>query len=205
MPSDTPVIYTIGHSNHTAEDFLGILQTHGIVCVVDVRSAPYSKYAAQFNKEPLSLFLQQAGLQYVYMGQTLGGRWTDPELCFPDHIIDYAKVSRTDAFRQGKTSLLKNIRKGLRAALMCCEKDPYDCHRFVLVSRFLKEEDVKIRHILADRTVLENAELEARLLAQYPPVPDLFAAPLKAEDAIKRAYIQRNRDMAYRLPEASQA
>ncbi|MBZ0166567.1 MAG: DUF488 domain-containing protein [Candidatus Omnitrophica bacterium] len=204
MTIDVPTIYTIGHSNHQIEDFLGLLRSFDIACVVDVRSAPYSKYAAQFNKEPLNNFLQQIGLQYVYMGQALGGRWTDPELYFPDHIIDYAKVSRTDAFRQGMTSLLKNIRKGVCAALMCCEKDPYDCHRFVLVSRFLKEEGVVVRHILADRTILENTELEARLLAQYPPAQDLFAAPLNAEDVLKRAYIQRNRDMAYRLPEDSQ-
>lgn len=205
MTIDSAIIHTIGHSNHTMDAFLELLRSYDITCVVDVRSAPYSRYATQFNKEPLSHFLKQVGFQYTYMGQALGGRWTGPELCFPDYIIDYDKVSRTDLFRQGITSLLKNIRKGVRAALMCCEKDPYDCHRFVLVSRFLKEEGVKIRHILADQTVLENAQLEARLLAQYPPARDLFAAPLKAEAALKQAYMQRNRDIAYRLPESAPA
>lgn len=193
--------YTIGHSNHTVAHFLQLLDTHDIACVVDVRSAPYSKYVTQFNKEPLQLSLQEAGRQYVYMGKVLGGRWTDPKLCFENGIIDYGKVGHTKEFRQGLAMLIKNVRKGLRVALMCCEKDPYDCHRFVLISRFLKEEGVRIQHITAESALVDNSFLERRLLGQYSPQEDLFTKELAEDVALNRAYVQHNRSIAYKVPE----
>ena len=50
---ETKKIYSIGHSNHSAEAFINLLKAHNITCVVDVRSAPYSKYVPQFNKDAL--------------------------------------------------------------------------------------------------------------------------------------------------------
>lgn len=38
------MIYTVGHSNHPIERFLGLLQRHGIELLADVRSMPYSRY-----------------------------------------------------------------------------------------------------------------------------------------------------------------
>ncbi|MDA8012302.1 MAG: DUF488 domain-containing protein, partial [Gammaproteobacteria bacterium] len=33
-------LFTVGHSTHAAEHFVGLLQQHGITAVVDVRSRP---------------------------------------------------------------------------------------------------------------------------------------------------------------------
>ena len=49
----SPVIWTIGHSNHTFEHFTKLLQAEGIEVVVDVRSYPYSRIAPHFNREEL--------------------------------------------------------------------------------------------------------------------------------------------------------
>ena len=47
---DTPgSVYTIGHSNHTLETFLGLLQSHHIEVLIDTRSSPFSRYAPHFN------------------------------------------------------------------------------------------------------------------------------------------------------------
>lgn len=35
-------VYTIGHSNYKIEQFIGLLEAHGITAVSDVRSRPYS-------------------------------------------------------------------------------------------------------------------------------------------------------------------
>jgi len=51
-------VYTIGHSNHSVEHFLGLLKTNGIQVIVDARSQPYSKYASQFDHERLKGSLQ---------------------------------------------------------------------------------------------------------------------------------------------------
>jgi len=58
-----PVIFTIGHSTHSLEVFLDLLQVHGITHLTDVRSLPASSYNPQFNKAPLSGFLKNHDIQ----------------------------------------------------------------------------------------------------------------------------------------------
>ena len=44
MPDAAPHLFTIGHSNVALDDFLGLLQQHGIEAVADVRTVPRSRY-----------------------------------------------------------------------------------------------------------------------------------------------------------------
>jgi uncharacterized protein (DUF488 family) len=44
---------TIGHSTHTLEEFIHLLQVHGAACVVDVRTVPRSRHSPQFNQDSL--------------------------------------------------------------------------------------------------------------------------------------------------------
>ena len=44
-------IFTIGHSNHSLEGFLALLSKHRVTAVADVRSAPWSRFNAHFNRE----------------------------------------------------------------------------------------------------------------------------------------------------------
>jgi len=44
-------IFSIGHSNHSINKFLSLLESAEINMVVDVRSAPFSKMFPQFNQE----------------------------------------------------------------------------------------------------------------------------------------------------------
>ena len=46
-------LYSIGHSNHSIEKFISLLDENGIEQLVDVRTSPYSRYNPQFNKENL--------------------------------------------------------------------------------------------------------------------------------------------------------
>ena len=73
----SPVIWTIGHSNHTFEHFAKLLQAEGVEVVVDVRSYPYSRIAPHFNREELEvrdrLYVASA---ICYLGEELGGRPT---------------------------------------------------------------------------------------------------------------------------------
>ena len=52
-------LFTIGHSNHNIEKFIRLLEDNGIMLLVDVRTAPYSRYNPQFNKEHLENLLPQ--------------------------------------------------------------------------------------------------------------------------------------------------
>ena len=65
-------VMTIGHSTHTLEEFIRMLQAHGVTYVVDVRTIPRSRHNAQFNKESLPLSLKKAGIGYIHI-PALGG------------------------------------------------------------------------------------------------------------------------------------
>ena len=61
-------IFTIGHSTHTQEYFIGLLSRHGITALCDVRSKPYSRMNPQFNRQELKQSLQECGITYVFLG-----------------------------------------------------------------------------------------------------------------------------------------
>ncbi|MCA9421261.1 MAG: DUF488 domain-containing protein [Nitrospira sp.] len=69
----SPALWTIGHSTRPIEDFIGLLQSHGIQLMVAVRTIPFSRRNPQFHQEALAKSLQETGLQYRHM-PALGGR-----------------------------------------------------------------------------------------------------------------------------------
>jgi len=139
-------IFTIGHSNHRIEVFLELLAQHGINCLVDVRSSPYSRFSPHFKKGTLSEALKGANILYLFMGDSLGARQADPALLFDDGVVDFAKIRATEKFREGITRVGQGLEKGYRMALMCAEKDPFDCHRFILICPELVKRGIDIRH-----------------------------------------------------------
>lgn len=66
-------VFTVGHSNYTAEEFLSMLKQFGIDVLVDVRSFPKSSFNSQFNAEELQKTLEDAGISYRYSGKEMGG------------------------------------------------------------------------------------------------------------------------------------
>ncbi len=70
--SGIPILWTIGHSNHTLEAFARLLAQETIEFVADVRSYPYSRHASQFNREDFRNALAQRAIRYVFLGEALG-------------------------------------------------------------------------------------------------------------------------------------
>ena len=65
-------IYTIGHSNHSQDTFLNLLENTQIEILVDVRSNPNSQWADFANRDRLKATLKNINIQYLYMGDLLG-------------------------------------------------------------------------------------------------------------------------------------
>ena len=82
-PSDSSshvsTIFTIGHSNQSKAEFLELLITHKIECVIDVRSRPRA-WRGYFNRKPLEVTLANLGIEYLYLGEYLGGHPEDENL-----------------------------------------------------------------------------------------------------------------------------
>lgn len=159
------VLFTIGHSNHSIADFISLLKQYHITALADVRSQPYSRYLTHFNQPNLKLALMEAGIQYVFLGKELGGRPRE-ENCYLNGQADYEKMAKTETFKAGKKRLLEGINQ-YRIALMCAEKDPLDCHRFLLVCRYLSQANLAINHILKNGELEAHEDLEKRLLKKY--------------------------------------
>src|SRR5262245_42911466 len=95
-----PTIYTIGHSNHPLERFIGLLQENNITAVANVRSNPYSRHNPQYNREQLASALRDRGIAYVFVGKELGARSDDPG-CYVDGKVQYGRLSQTPLFQAG--------------------------------------------------------------------------------------------------------
>ncbi|MFN3920601.1 MAG: DUF488 family protein [Methylohalobius sp.] len=191
------MIYTIGHSNHSLEAFLGLLTQHGITALADVRSVPYSRRHPDYNREVLQDWLKAHGIAYVFLGDQLGGRSRDPG-DFAGERIDYGRLRAKEGFRAGIERLLQG-REQCRIVLLCAEKDPLNCHRGLLIAPELEKRNVPVGHILADGCLERHRpDTETRLLKAlgFSAEGDLFSS---REELLEKAYWQQAQEFAYRL------
>lgn len=165
-------LFTIGHSNHLLPKFIALLTANQITTLVDVRTAPYSRYSPHFNKSDLDASLPQHGVRYVFAGEFLGGRPSDPT-CYKQrklpaddadflHEVDYPEIMTRDWFQRGIKRLLELADEGA-AAIMCSEENPAECHRHHLITKYLLEHhpELEINHIRGDGTVFRAQSLLA--------------------------------------------
>jgi uncharacterized protein (DUF488 family) len=186
-------IHTVGHSNHRIERFLELLRGAGITLVADVRSLPASRRFPQFNRSALTAALAEAGIGYLWLGDTLGGR--PPQAAAAMARPDYEQMAAQPQFARALLQLL-DLRNEQRPALMCAEREPLDCHRVVLVGRHLARQGAELRHILADGNIEPHAALEDRLLELHGyDDGDLLMSTLPRADRVERAWTDRGRHM----------
>ena len=151
-------IYTIGHSNHKWEFFLGLLKENKIEMVIDVRAVPRSRFAPWANKA-LGEALGAEGIKYRWLGDRLGGL---PSLKQDrTHKItkaDFAGMNEKESYKHGIAMLLEEAAKQ-RTAIMCAEEDPNHCHRELLIGETLRKLGVEVRHIRGKKnlkTIFDN-------------------------------------------------
>lgn len=192
------MIFTLGHSNHTWQSFAALIQRAGIERIVDVRSAPASKYSPHFNREFIEPALVEIGCSYCFMGLELGGRPSNAEL-FTNGVADFALMASTDEFAAAIDSLI-DMSRSAPTALMCAEKDPMDCHRCLLVGRHLHGRGESVRHVLFDGTIETQQDVEKRMLkAAGLDADDLFRSH---DERVDQAYALRNRRVGFALAPA---
>ena len=145
-------IFTIGHSNHAWEAFAALLREHGIQVLVDTRSNPQSRWAPFASASTLPPLLEKGDIRYVFMGDSLGGKPSDPSAYDANGKPDYSKMRATDEFQRGIAELL-NLAEVSTVALMCAEEDPGKCHRRLLIGPALEHRGVALMHIREDGSV----------------------------------------------------
>lgn len=144
------IVYTIGHSTYTLEDFLAVLQSFDIKILVDIRRFPGSRKFPHFNKDNLEASLKKSGIGYVHMKELDGRRrprkdskntvWSNVS------FRGYADYMETDEFVFA-VAALQAIARQSRTVYMCSEALWWRCHRS-LVSDYLKANGWTVFHIM---------------------------------------------------------
>ena len=194
-------LHTIGHSSHPIDYFLEMLKAYGINCLADVRSIPFSKYAPQYNTKELEQHLNSKQIYYIYMGKEFGARKNDRQL-FTDGYVDFEKVIKDAHFQKGVERIEKGLDQNYKIAFMCAEKDPFDCHRCLMVARAFNELGHNIINIREDGNYETQEQIKDRLLDMYFPAKNQlfleFAPKKNTPELISEAYLLRNREIAYK-------
>jgi hypothetical protein len=121
-------IYTIGHSNKSEYDLARKLKKHNINLLVDVRSVPFSSYNPQFNQSHLETFIKKNGINYIWKGKNLGGKYGKKKNVDYDKNIDWIL----------ETSSTTNL------CILCSEGNYKSCHRHQMLEPDLIKKSKKI-------------------------------------------------------------
>jgi uncharacterized protein (DUF488 family) len=154
-------ILTVGHSTHPIERFLELLRSGGVETVADVRRYPGSRRNPQFNAGDLRAALAEIGIEYVQLGDDLGGRrsartargaakqGSQADSAWRNRsFAAYAAHMESDDFARG-VARLEQLGRTHRTAFIGAEADWHRCHRR-LIADALVARGWRVRHLRAD-------------------------------------------------------
>lgn len=168
-------IFTVGHSTHPIDKFIGILEAHGIKRLIDVRTVPKSRHNPQFNTDALAASVRACGITYRRMA-ALGGlrhaRKDSPNGAWRNASFrGYADYMQTEDFTAAVEQLMDHGRTA-NAAIMCAEAVPWRCHRSLigdaLLVRNVEVLDIMTATSAKPHTLTKFARVEGTKV-WYPP------------------------------------
>ncbi len=134
------IILTVGHSTRPIEEFVHLLDAHGVQRLVDVRTVPRSRHNPQFNQDSMPQELERARIAYTHM-PSLGGlrhpRKDSLNLGWRNAgFRGFADYMQTPEFESALKNLITMAEKE-RVAIMCAEALPWRCHRSLIADGLL--------------------------------------------------------------------
>ncbi len=166
-------IYSIGHGNKKIEYFIKELKTFEVQFLLDIRSKPFSKWNPQFNQNELKFKLEENGIKYVFVGDTLGGLPEDRSCYDYNGKVVYDFIKEKDFFKEGLERLTTANEKQIKLAIMCSESKPEECHRSKLIGQELLKNKISLKHIVSDKLV-KSQEMVMAELTKGKGTVDLF-------------------------------
>jgi len=171
------IIYTIGHSTRSIEDFIALLRAHGVTQLADVRTVPKSRRHPHFAREALLRSLPAAGIDYRHVA-ALGGlrkpRSDSGNTAWRhEGFRGYADYMETPGFDTALDDLVEWAATGA-TAVMCAEAVWWQCHRR-LIADALVARQVDVRHIMSATSAPPHELTEfARVAAGRVTYPGLI-------------------------------
>jgi len=152
------LLYTIGHSTRSGEEFVQLLKAFDIRVLADIRRIPRSRRHPQFGAEALADLLAQADILYVHLIGLGGRRKPRPDSTHTEYrnqaFRGYADYMDTPEFERALYDLL-SLDQG-PVAVMCAEALPWKCHRWLL-SDALVARGIQVRHILSSGAAQDHS------------------------------------------------
>ena len=145
-------LYTVGHSTHSLDDFVGLLRAYGIERLVDVRTIPRSRHNPQFNRDTLPEALRLKGIDYSHLAALGGLRHARPDS--PNtgwhnaSFRGFADYMQTPEFEAGLEQLMQLAARE-RTAILCAEAVPWRCHRSLIADALIVR-GVRVEHIMSE-------------------------------------------------------
>ncbi len=169
------IVWTVGHSTHTLDAFVALLDAHEIAQVADVRRVPRSRRSPHFDGDALARTLPERGFAYVHVPR-LGG-WRRAGAGSPnggwrnESFRAYADYAMTEEFADGLAQLRAIAADG-RTVIMCSEALWWRCHRRLVADRLAVAGDA-VCHIgsngrLSAHRLTSFAVVEADRQITYP-------------------------------------
>ncbi len=129
------IVFTIGHSTRSLDDFIALLREHGIQQLIDIRTIPKSRHNPQFNQPDLRRALKNKRIGYRHM-KGLGGlrhaKKDSINMAWQNASFrGFADYMQTDEFQKNLEKLMDYARKK-QVAIMCAEAVPWRCHRSLI-------------------------------------------------------------------------
>ncbi len=194
------VIYTIGYSTYNIEEFIRELNKIDKLCLIDVRSYPFSEHFSEYSKNNLEPHLHRNNILYRNYKDEFGARQEDNKYYEKYGYLDFEEFIKSDIFQSGVQKLLEGKKLDYNFILLCAEKDPINCHRAIMVGRGLELAGFKIHHIIKDSNIQTQKEIEDRLLNMYFPNREqlsLFEQKTK-DEYVTEAYRLQNAKIGYK-------
>lgn len=143
-------LWTIGHSTHSIEEFLGMLGGGGVTRLADVRRFAGSRKFPQFNPPELEVSLRAVGIGYTAL-PSLGGRRKplpgSPHSAWRNEAFrGYADYMDTPEFAAAAEELADLARRE-NVAVMCAEAVWWRCHRS-MISDYFKAAGWTVLHVV---------------------------------------------------------
>lgn len=152
MAAASNIVYTIGHSTRSIEDFVKLLQDNHIQILVDVRTIPKSRHNPQFEGTVLATALKQQDIGYIHMKDLGGLRPKAKEsinLAWHNQSFrNYADYMQTSQFGQALQELI-SFSSSRTAAIMCAEAVPWRCHRSLIADALIVR-GIEVREIISE-------------------------------------------------------
>lgn len=198
------VLYTIGYSGFSVDEFIEILQKNRINVVIDVRSLPHSERYPDYNKSNIERVLRQNCIYYRNYALEFGARQDNKAFYSSDGYMDFDAFSNSDQFLNGVAKMIKSAEQGYKIVFMCAEKEPIQCHRAILVARAFDKLGFSIIHLMPNGKTKNQREIDEELLKKYYPDINqitLYGDQMSDEEYLDAAYKKQNELIGYRMEE----